>query len=128
MLQLELKEAGAGDMALQHLLDSEDGVIENLLFSTAAEGEPTAYLQAFDRLAAWVDNSLDLYRVGRGSLCVNCRRTCSTTRRLRLLGHWGRFGKGERHGRRRRGSRDETGGLSQGIGGSQEGASLPGEG
>ncbi|GAB4823536.1 hypothetical protein N2152v2_010582 [Parachlorella kessleri] len=62
VLQLELKEQGAQPMALQHLLDSEDGVIENLLFNTEADGEPAAYLRAFDRLATWVDNSLDLYR------------------------------------------------------------------
>ena len=69
MLQLELKEQGAQPMALQHLLDSEDGVIENLLFNTEAEGKPAAYLQAFDRLATWVDNSLDLYRVGDRTPC-----------------------------------------------------------
>ena len=66
MLQLEIKEAGAEEMALAQLLDSEDGVVENLLFSTAAEGDPAAYAAAYDRLAAWVDSSLDLYRVSRG--------------------------------------------------------------
>lgn len=66
VLQLEIKEAGAQDMALQQLLDSEDGVIENLLFSTVADGDLAAYVHAYDRLAAWVDSSLDLYRVRRG--------------------------------------------------------------
>lgn len=65
MLQLEIREAGgAEEMALQQLLDAEDGVVENLLFSTEAEGEPAAYVAGYDRLAAWVDASLDLYRVG----------------------------------------------------------------
>ena len=28
-----------------------------------AEGDPSAYVLAFERLAAWVDGSLDLYKV-----------------------------------------------------------------
>lgn len=44
-----------------------DGVVEGLLFATAGEGDPAELVQAFDRLAAWVDRSLDLYKV-RGHL------------------------------------------------------------
>lgn len=43
-----------------------DGVVEGLLFATAADGDPEELVAAFDRLAAWVDNSLDIYKVRRG--------------------------------------------------------------
>ena len=39
-----------------------DGVVGGLLFATAGGGDPGELVLAFDRLAAWVDRSLDLYR------------------------------------------------------------------
>lgn len=43
------------------------GVASDLLFFLAADGQAPHYVTSFDRLAAWVDNSLDQYRV---SLCI----------------------------------------------------------
>eukprot|EP00887_Chlorella_sp_A99_P008015 scaffold12.g8015.t1 len=65
VLELEIRESrstGTAAMALQHWLDVDSGVVDNLVFGAAAEGDPAAYVQSFERLAAWVDGSLDLYK------------------------------------------------------------------
>ena len=51
------------DMALAHRLHLHKGVVENLVLAFDADSDPKAYAESFDRLAAWVDNSLDVYRV-----------------------------------------------------------------
>lgn len=67
-----MKEAvPAGDLLVQSWLGGRagggrTGVEEGLLFATAAGGDPAELVAAFDRLAAWVDRSLDLYKVGAG--------------------------------------------------------------
>lgn len=50
------------EMALVHQLDTEQGIVQNLLFYNAADNDPEQYLVSFDRLAAWVDNSLDMFK------------------------------------------------------------------
>lgn len=81
MLELEIKESvPATDQLAQSWLGrgGEEGVVEGLLFATSAEGDPAELVAAFDRLAAWVDNSLDLYKVsewsgaGEGLLSIAC--------------------------------------------------------
>ncbi|KAI3425901.1 hypothetical protein D9Q98_007874 [Chlorella vulgaris] len=65
VLELEIKESvPATDQLAQSWLGrgGEEGVVEGLLFATSAEGDPAELVAAFDRLAAWVDNSLDLYK------------------------------------------------------------------
>ncbi|EFN55699.1 hypothetical protein CHLNCDRAFT_133982 [Chlorella variabilis] len=63
VLELEMKESiPAGELLVQSWLGwGGEGVEERLLFATAGEGDPAELVQAFDRLAAWVDNSLDIY-------------------------------------------------------------------
>ena len=69
-----MKEAvPAGELLVQSWLGGPQkatGVEEGLLFATAAGGDPGELVAAFDRLAAWVDRSLDLYKVGAGGWWV----------------------------------------------------------
>lgn len=70
------QEAGVDAMALapQRLHVNSNGIVENVLYSLA-DHSPKQYADSFHRLAAWVDNSLDLYRVCRTKLhvagCIN---------------------------------------------------------
>ncbi len=73
VLELEMKEAvPEQNLLIQSWLGGRrgsgapgesDGVVEGLLFATAADGDPEELVAAFDRLAAWVDNSLEIYKV-----------------------------------------------------------------
>lgn len=71
-----------------------DGVVEGLLFATAADGDPEELVAAFDRLAAWVDNSLDIYKVhccwgvgvGGGRVQALLAKCCSIL--LQARGPW----------------------------------------
>ena len=57
------QEAGVDSMALsQRLQVNSNGIVENVLYSLVDQ-DPRQYATSFHRLAAWVDNSLDLYRV-----------------------------------------------------------------
>lgn len=49
-------------VSLDHQLDS-DNALDDLLFSYAAENDPQRFVDSFDQLVAWVDSSLDLYKV-----------------------------------------------------------------
>ena len=49
-------------LSTQRLKVNSNGIIENMLYSLADQ-DPRQYADSFQRLAAWVDNSLDLYRV-----------------------------------------------------------------
>ncbi|KAL4432555.1 hypothetical protein ABPG77_000492 [Micractinium sp. CCAP 211/92] len=72
VLELEMKEAvPEQNLLIQSWLGGRrgsgapgesDGVVEGLLFATAADGDPEELVAAFDRLAAWVDNSLEIYK------------------------------------------------------------------
>lgn len=71
------QEAGVDAMALapQRLHVNSNGIVENVLYSLA-DHSPKQYADSFHRLAAWVDNSLDQYRVRRTRLmwhagCIN---------------------------------------------------------
>ncbi|KAA6423212.1 hypothetical protein WJX79_007050 [Trebouxia sp. C0005] len=57
------EEAGVDSMALsaQRLQVNGNGIIENMLYSLADQ-DPTKYADSFQKLASWVDNSLDLYK------------------------------------------------------------------
>ena len=67
----------ARTMALGHTLEAQQGVIENLA-SFASDNDPNVYVDAYERLANWVDNSLDMYRVrsmqlqAAGHACAAC--------------------------------------------------------
>lgn len=65
-----LKE-GPPDMPLTGA--EERAVFEDVLLYNVADGDPERYTQEFDRLAAWADNSLDMYKVRCGVSNV-CRR------------------------------------------------------
>lgn len=67
------KEAGVDTMALssQRLHVNSSGIVENVLYSLADQN-PSQYADSFQRLAAWVDNSLDLYRVCHMRLHAGC--------------------------------------------------------
>lgn len=58
------QEAGVDAMALssQRLHINSKGVVENVLYSLA-DSNPQQYANGFQKLATWVDNSLDIYRV-----------------------------------------------------------------
>ena len=67
------QEAGVDTMALasQRLHVNSNGIVENVLYSLA-DHNPRQYADSFHRLAAWVDNSLDLYRVRKTRLHSAC--------------------------------------------------------
>ena len=50
-------------MALAPQLSKEKGIVEDLLFYLVADNDTRQYVIGFDRLTAWVDNSLDAYQV-----------------------------------------------------------------
>ena len=49
-------------LSTQRLHVNSKGIVENVLYSLA-DNNPQQYATSFLRLAAWVDNSLDMYRV-----------------------------------------------------------------
>jgi hypothetical protein len=53
---------GTASSSLTHTLDG-DHSLQDLLLFYAAEKEPQAFVDAFDQLVAFVDASLDLYKV-----------------------------------------------------------------
>lgn len=58
------EEARAGtDMTLAPHFSKDKGIVEDLLLYLVADNDPEQYVKAFDRLASWVDHSLDLYQV-----------------------------------------------------------------
>eukprot|EP00955_Chlamydomonas_euryale_P022968 242424-Chlamydomonas_euryale.AAC.1 len=73
--ELALQRAGrVGDAAalgpqneelLTVSLEAAKGVVETLVASFAAESDPSLYVHAYDRLVAWVDGAIDMYRVRR---------------------------------------------------------------
>lgn len=49
-------------LSTQRLHINSKGIVENVLYSLA-DSNPKQYANSFYKLATWVDNSLDLYRV-----------------------------------------------------------------
>lgn len=45
-------------------------MFQDLLLFNVADGDTRRFLEEFDRLAAWVDNSLDMYKVSRWCFCL----------------------------------------------------------
>ena len=62
-LRLESKGLQAPQMSLAPQPDPKKGLVEDLLYFLTADDNPSRYALGFDRLAAWVDNSLDQYQV-----------------------------------------------------------------
>ena len=52
------------------------GMFEELLLFNVADGDAARYLQEYDRLAAWVDCSLDLYKARVCPVICSCCRSC----------------------------------------------------
>jgi hypothetical protein len=50
-------------MTLAPQPDPKKGLIQDLIYYLTAEEDPGQYTKSFDRLATWVDNSLDQYKV-----------------------------------------------------------------
>ncbi len=50
---------------------ADPGVFEDLLLFNVADGNTRRFLEEFDRLAAWVDGSLELYKVH--TTCISHR-------------------------------------------------------
>ena len=75
-------EAGAMAASLAPQRDPERGLVSDLLFYLVAEGDAGHCAKSFDRLAAWVDTSLDMYRVRcawrllGGSWCIRAATQC----------------------------------------------------
>lgn len=69
------QEAGVDTMALasQRLHVNSNGIVENVLYSLA-DHNPRQYADSFHKVAAWVDNSLDLYRVRKTRLHSACSK------------------------------------------------------
>lgn len=49
-------------MTLAPQPDPKKGLIRDLIYYMTAEEDPGRYAKSFDRLATWVDNSLDQYK------------------------------------------------------------------
>jgi hypothetical protein len=63
-LRLESRALQQGpQMSLAPQPDPKKGLVEDLLYFLTAEDNPGRYALGFDRLAAWVDSSLDQYQV-----------------------------------------------------------------
>jgi hypothetical protein len=52
-----------GNMTLGPTLEPTTGLISQLLFHLVGENDARKYIVSFDQLVAWVDNSLDIYKV-----------------------------------------------------------------
>ncbi|KAK9828987.1 hypothetical protein WJX72_003246 [[Myrmecia] bisecta] len=57
-----MNDGTAAAQAQQMALEPEKGFVEDLLFYITADNDTAQYVSSFDKLAAWVDHSLDLYR------------------------------------------------------------------
>lgn len=57
-------------MALSDRLNVHKGVVEHMVTCFTAESDPQVYVTGFEKLATWVDNSLDMCRVSKQ--CVPC--------------------------------------------------------
>jgi hypothetical protein len=62
------KDLDGQSASLNHQLDTDHSLQDSLLFY-AAERDPQKYVDSFDQLVAFVDASLDLYRVSVQSTC-----------------------------------------------------------
>lgn len=49
-------------MTLGPTFDSSKGLINQLLFHLVGDNDVRKYINGFDQLVSWVDNSLDLYK------------------------------------------------------------------
>ncbi|BDA43395.1 Transcription initiation factor TFIID subunit 5 [Coccomyxa sp. Obi] len=62
-LRLDSKALQSGQMTLAPQPDPKKGLIRDLIYYMTAEENPGHYAKSFDRLATWVDNSLDQYKM-----------------------------------------------------------------
>ena len=59
----ESKLLAANPMSLSGQYDQRRGIITDLLHLLVTSEDPSYYIKSFEHLAAWVDNSLDQYKV-----------------------------------------------------------------
>ena len=57
-------------------IDRKEGIAQHLLFWNVARSDPAAYLASYDRFAAWVDHSLEQYRVRSMLVVGDASRRC----------------------------------------------------
>ena len=62
-LKEESKLLAANPMSLSGQYDQRRGIITDLLHLLVTSEDPSYYIKSFEHLAAWVDNSLDQYKV-----------------------------------------------------------------
>ena len=73
-LRLEAKTFQQGQMTLAPVPNAASGIVEDLLYFLTADDDPSRYALGFDRLATWVDNSLDQYKVPHPVTCARMGR------------------------------------------------------
>lgn len=56
-------ESSGTEMALVHRLNVNKGIVEHLVTHFANDNDPKTYVEAYEALTIWVDNSLDMFRV-----------------------------------------------------------------
>ena len=69
-LKEESKLLAANPMSLSGQYDQRRGIVTDLLHLLVTSEDPSYYIKSFEHLAAWVDNSLDQYKVLTMALCV----------------------------------------------------------
>ncbi len=62
-LKQDSRALQGSDMTLAPQPDPKKGLVKDLIYYLTAEEDPAKYTKSFDRLATWVDNSLDQYKV-----------------------------------------------------------------
>lgn len=67
-LRQDSRALQGSDMTLAPQPDPKKGLIQDLIYYLTAEEDPGLYTKSFDRLATWVDNSLDQYKVASPGL------------------------------------------------------------
>ena len=61
-------------MSLSGQYDQRRGIITDLLHLLVTSEDPSYYIKSFEHLAAWVDNSLDQYKVPTWLILRVCSR------------------------------------------------------
>lgn len=62
-LREESRLLAANQMTLTPRYDQRRGIVTDLLHLLVTSEEPAHYIKSFEHLAAWVDSSLDQYKV-----------------------------------------------------------------
>ena len=62
-MELQVTGQAAQAAAVEALLEEKEVPVANVVLATAGGGDPAAYATELEKLQAWVDGSLDAYRV-----------------------------------------------------------------